>query len=71
MTEYSMEEYRKMKSDYAKLNDKHEKLQRELATTKVVYIYYLCLTRCKCSIHICIQLQVTVLNKSLACYCQS
>ena len=41
MTEYSMEEYRKMKSDHAKLNDKHEKLQRELATTKVI-IYIIC-----------------------------
>ena len=52
-----MEEYRKMKRDHAKLNDKHEKLQRELAITKVVYIYYLCVTRCTSSIHICTQLQ--------------
>ena len=43
MIEYSMEEYRKIKSDHAKLNDKHEKLQRELTTTKVViYILFLC-----------------------------
>ena len=41
MTEYSMEDYRKMKSDHAKLNEKHEKLQRELTATKVV-IYIIC-----------------------------
>ena len=33
-----MEEYRRMKSDYAKLSDKYEKSQSDLTAAKVVYV---------------------------------
>ena len=41
MSEYSMEEYRRMKSEHAKLNEKCERLEKELTTTKVVLCFYI------------------------------
>ena len=43
MPEYTMEEYRRMKSEYTKLKEKCEKLDKELATTKVV-LFFVCVT---------------------------